>query len=92
MESESGEKAAPSTGPSPCAGGVRFLEKRTSELCARVSTRGRADGEHVPAEHERRQRPAEGRREKGSRDSLFPFICLCVTDVGGACVGGISIV
>ena len=36
--------------------------------------RTRADGEHVPTGHERRQRPARCRRKKGSRDSLFLFL------------------
>ena len=52
---------------------------RTENTCRR---RTRADGEH-----ERRQRPAVGQREKGSRDSiLFFFINLgivCVSVVGG---------
>ena len=37
-------------------------------VCAQIK---RADGGHVPTGHERRQRPAVGQREKGSRDSLF---------------------
>ena len=51
-------------------GGTRATENtcdgehvRTENTCRR---RTRADGEH-----ERRQRPAVGQREKGSRDSLF---------------------
>ena len=83
---EAGEKAAPSTGPSPCAGGVRFLEKRTSELCARVSTRGRADRAHVA--DEARETPAAStlptRKGKLRLPFLFLFIWgLCVTAVGG---------
>ena len=53
----------------------------TENTCRR---RTRADGEHVPTGHERRQRPARCRRKEGSRDSLFLFIWgLCVSDVGG---------
>ena len=55
-------------------------------VCVLVLRRTRADGEHVPSGHERRQRPAVGHREKGSRDSLLFFFViweLCVSDVGG---------
>ena len=86
VESESGEKAAQSTGPSPCAGGVRFLEKRTSELSARVSTRGRADGTHVA--DEAREMPAASREPTRKGKSRLPFLFLliwglCVSAVGG---------
>ena len=57
-----------------CAGGVKFVFDSEAGF-----GRTRADGEHVPAEHERRQRPALGQREKGSRDSLFFFLSfVCV--------------
>ena len=51
-------------------------------VCVLAFERTRADGGHVPAGHERRQRPAVGQREKGSRDSLlFFFIYLGIVCV-----------
>ena len=56
-------------------------------VCVLVLRRTRADGEHVPSGHERRQRPAVGHREKGSRDSLlFFFVYLGIVCV---CCGGL---
>ena len=51
-----------------CFSWCRFLPRAGSR-----SRTGRADRVQVPTGHERRQRPAVGHREKGSRDSLLFF-------------------
>ena len=63
-----------------CAGGGRFSERRTSELCVRVSTentcrRGTSDasGQHV----------ADAKREVATPFFFFFIWGLCVSAVGG---------
>ena len=67
--------------------GARSDRDRCVCVCVLVLRRTRADGEHVPSGHERRQRPAVGHREKGSHDSLlFFFVYLGIVCV---CCGGL---